>query len=1408
MTYVYGDNTQTADVADGSEISLPTFTSMFTLPDRKQFKGWQCGETLYAAGDPFTLAGNVTFTAVIEDEPVILHGEEGTSYSHYENYALLPKSTNVTADLTGEQEGYLLWVFDDGGVNGNYANGVDGSITVLAPDGCILQVTSDVGTELGCDYLYVYDGASVSSDLIGRFSGSYGTGKLYSTGSAVTIRFTSDGGINRRGIDMKITITRPESLVTISFDPGEGSGTMNDIVLLPGDQVYIPNCGFTLPEKTFFDYYTDGSNKYKASTLITVTEDMHLTAVYIEKIIITYQSGEQTSAVEYRKGNTVTLSSYGTRFDDLPYRKAFTAWRSENDGKAYPAGTQFAASVDTTFTAEFEDLPYLIEDGNGGWYATLPKNEDVSLDLSDKSNGFTFKLYDDGGKNGSYSDDCNGSMTITAPENCVLQVSGSIKSEGGRDYLVIYDSDLTTPLGAESFSGDSLTAIPALYSNGRSVKIYFRSDSSYYTSGFELTVTALDPDTLITVSFDAGEGSGEMDSLTQLAGVSFTLPDYGFTAPTGKIFSGYSDGTDVYWPGTVTFNESKTLTALWEEATGFTYSCNGEDKAVRYVKGSTVILPELTDLFTPPSGMHFVGWTEKFSGDLYQAGDPYVADSPTVFTAVLEVLMPDGSGGWYATMPVNNINSDFVLDLSDKPNGFSFTLYDDGGADGNYVDYNDGKFTVKAPENMTVTVSGSGRTESSWDYMYFYNGATTSSAIIGNRRYTCSFTIDPDDPVQTDGNYLTVYFHSDSSNNFSGFALTITVLAQNQVTYEFDGETQSVAVQKESTIELEYFDYLFESDTKEFLYWQLGDDTYDEGDEYYVSEDVTFTAVTRLKPTVTFDGGGATVKAELGGDGVITTLGPIPFSTGTTDLLPHASYIFDFPENKYFGGWSYNGTTYNVGEYFTITEDVTFTAIWRDATAWDLLNEQLQTASGAITLTEDVTAVMGSLPLTVPEGVTATIDLNGFTLDGTNAAALDGNIIVVNGDLTITDSNGNGAITGGIVTAYENGVFTPSGSASESYEASVTQSYVIEDKETEEQTENIYSVSYCPTIGNAMALASYGHYYRENISTLPEDKNSYYFWYNDSKVKLLRDVTVAQGETLTVSSFDSIWLDLNGHTFEVQGTFIGGTRGFKYENGAIVQTFYPTNIQIVSENTPGVFRSSGTIGVSLQPWTEDTYYFTGGTVSGFIGADGGTFHISGGHFTDLVMFNNGNEEAELEIELSGDAEFDRLEHMIYSGEEASAIHMTISDNVRVGTMVFDIMGDSVVDYPVLTVSGGYFTVDPAVWLDTAGAGENAVQIIGEAEQYDNQADWAADSGTYTWRVKGGAAVLIGDVNLDGIISIRDVTAIQRHVSEYELLTGAAFLAADVDGNGVVDINDATLLQMYLAEYDVTLGKQA
>lgn len=64
------------------------------------------------------------------------------------------------------------------------------------------------------------------------------------------------------------------------------------------------------------------------------------------------------------------------------------------------------------------------------------------------------------------------------------------------------------------------------------------------------------------------------------------------------------------------------------------------------------------------------------------------------------------------------------------------------------------------------------------------------------------------------------------------------------------------------------------------------------------------------------------------------------------------------------------------------------------------------------------------------------------------------------------------------------------------------------------------------------------------------------------------------------------------------------------------------------------------------------------------------------------------------------------------------------------------------------------------------------------------------------------SALLGDVNGDGIITVVDVTAVQRYIAQMDSLMDVYVSAADVNGDGTVDIIDATVLQKYLAEFEL------
>lgn len=62
-------------------------------------------------------------------------------------------------------------------------------------------------------------------------------------------------------------------------------------------------------------------------------------------------------------------------------------------------------------------------------------------------------------------------------------------------------------------------------------------------------------------------------------------------------------------------------------------------------------------------------------------------------------------------------------------------------------------------------------------------------------------------------------------------------------------------------------------------------------------------------------------------------------------------------------------------------------------------------------------------------------------------------------------------------------------------------------------------------------------------------------------------------------------------------------------------------------------------------------------------------------------------------------------------------------------------------------------------------------------------------------------MICGDVNDDGIVTIKDATVIQKHIAKLTEITGDFLKAADVNGDGVVTIKDASAIQKYIAKLD-------
>jgi len=107
-------------------------------------------------------------------------------------------------------------IYDMGGPNRNYYDNEDYTYTI-APAGAS-QVSlnfSAFDVELNYDTLWLYDGNSTAAPLIGKYTGLNSPGNVNSTGSAITVRFKSDGGTVNAGFNAiwNCSVQAPDNVI-------------------------------------------------------------------------------------------------------------------------------------------------------------------------------------------------------------------------------------------------------------------------------------------------------------------------------------------------------------------------------------------------------------------------------------------------------------------------------------------------------------------------------------------------------------------------------------------------------------------------------------------------------------------------------------------------------------------------------------------------------------------------------------------------------------------------------------------------------------------------------------------------------------------------------------------------------------------------------------------------------------------------------------------------------------------------------------------------------------------------------------------------------------------------------------------------------------------------------------------
>ena len=495
-------------------------------------------------------------------------------------------------------------VYDDGGKGNNYSDNCDGYLVITAPAGHVLQLSGSIDTGTA-DKLTVYDGSSGTNKLLSYVSGKKAITTVASTGQSIRLYFYSDASYNHDGLDLTVTVIDATAEHTIN---GLGTTTGGSVAATVG---------------------STSVSAAKFGDLVT------LTATPESDYLLSGLSVTDAS------GNAVAV-----------------AWDGSFSNTATFATPSSAVTVAPTFTNTWTV--------DGGLHINMPATGTKTVAIP--SGVQSFKVYDDGGKDAPYSNNCNGTLTLTAPEGCKLQLSGSINTEYySGDKLTVYNGSTSGTKLIDGVYGnyDAETAktITTVTSTSNVMSIHFSSDEAVIRSGLDLTVTVVENDINISevTGGSVAASIGGRSVTTAKAGDVVCLT---VTPSEGYVFSGIS---------------VKDASGNAVAVTGGWYTNNQ----------ATFTMPASAVTVTP-----------TFTSDLTS----------------LSVNMPT-TGKQSVTIPTGVQ---------------SFKVYDDGGASGNYSNSCKGTLVLTAPEGYVLQLSGSVVTEGKYDKLTVYDGSDANGTKLLN----------------------------------------------------------------------------------------------------------------------------------------------------------------------------------------------------------------------------------------------------------------------------------------------------------------------------------------------------------------------------------------------------------------------------------------------------------------------------------------------------------------------------------------------------------------------------------------------------------------------------------------------------------------------------------------------------
>ena len=575
-----------------------------------------------------------------------------------------------------------------------------------------------------------------------------------------TVTFDANGGSEPKDLPEEVTTAMPAKKV------------------LHGSEYCLPECEFIAPEGKQFKAWQIGDSEYAVNDPVTVTADITVKALWedappapVEYTVTVTTEGNGTASVSPDKavaGAEITLSAT----PDKGYR--LKEWQVESPTGLVITNNKFTmpdSNVEVKAIFE-EDAPPAPTDPakpsisvtgtytyNGSEHtATVsgydPATMDISGNTATDAGDYTVRVTS---KTGKWADGSTDAVTAAwsigkATQEAPIGLNGvAPTTEGGSDGKI---TGVTDKMEYRMEAEGSYTPCSGAEIENLSAGHYFvryAEDNNHFASS-DAAVTVGEGASLAdwTITFNAGGGSGNMDSVTVKTGTNYILPECGFTAPTDQEFKAWEiSGTEYKVGDTYIVSGDTEIKALWENSvitpTTYTVTVGNDGNGTGTASPSTAAAgTTITLTATPNKGYHFKEWQVISGGVTIKDNKFTMPNAHVEVKAIFEEDVPapteytityDLAGGTAEGNPDTYTIETRTFTLKNPTkSGYTFTGWSGTGLDGE--------------NNMTVTIPKGSTGNRSYTAHWRYNGGDGS----GYSYYTIKATAGAGGSISPSGN--------------------------------------------------------------------------------------------------------------------------------------------------------------------------------------------------------------------------------------------------------------------------------------------------------------------------------------------------------------------------------------------------------------------------------------------------------------------------------------------------------------------------------------------------------------------------------------------------------------------------------------------------------------------------------